>query len=336
MTFTIFPEYTHNSLKLLRPVTFRINFFFACTMTIEEQLTITSEDAPCGATVASNSMDVEGTAVAAGVAFRTATSKDEDDAHHHQHHHHNQESYTSVMQGLVLNMDEPWERSLSRLLEEVVPNEYHQMMLYDNTMSLITSPTSTVDHQRNIGAPELMLLGRTESRDYALEIESNSTTNLTMDDTSSVVSSDKTTTNRSGSPKRQFRDSIYRRNSRRGAKGQATGRKSLFDDSDGDSDDTEGSRKCRLVHKFSNDSLYIVYDQQQMEDRGEQEDDSERRMEETQMNHKQKRTFSILKASAVHDDKGDIEYFESHQLLIPEQPSRQHRRSMSAQSLPML
>jgi hypothetical protein len=251
-----------------------------------------------------------------------------------------QRSYTSVMQGLTLNLNEPWERSLSRLLEDVSnTNEPNRQMMNSyrgNTIlaPTITSPTSTV---QQTSVPELMLLSRTESRDYALEIEGDSCSgtimNLSMDDStnsSSIVSNGTKNT----SPLRSRHHpigSIYRKTLSK-KQLNTTGHKSLFDDSDNDdeSNDTATSGKCRLEHKFSSDSLFLFYEQQQqrenLEDRGEQEDDSDRKMADE--NHPSERSFSIRKASAIcdeydHDGYYNNSYYEYRQLLIPDRrPSR--------------
>jgi hypothetical protein len=254
-------------------------------------------------------------------------------------------SYASVMQGLTLNLNEPWERSLSRLLEDVSyanePNTYMANLSSNNSsgntsVPIITSPTSTMTAT---AVPELMLLSRTESRDYALEIEGDSSSgtimNLSMDDTttSSGVAShggDKTT-----SPIRSRLHhpvgSIYRKTlSKKNL--TVAGRKSLFDDSDNDdeSDDTAASGKCRLTHKFSSDSLLLFYEQQQqyLEDRGEQEDESERKVADESFPNE--RSFSIRKASAICDEYDNDDYYYSNynssnnyiydarRLLIPE------------------
>jgi hypothetical protein len=124
------------------------------------------------------------------------------------------------------------------------------------------------------------------------------------------------------------------------------GRKSLFDDSDNDeeSDGSAISGKCRLTHKFSSDSLFLFYEQQQQqqqqqqqnfEDRGEQEDESERKVSDECLPNE--RSFSIRKASAIYDEYDNDEYYyylnidsnntsgENHyaarQLLIPEHRS---------------
>ena len=119
--------------------------------------------------------------------------------------------------------------------------------------------------------------------------------------------------------------------------------------SDNESDDTATSGKCRLSHKFSSDSLFLFYEQQQsqqqqqennFEDRGEQEDDSDRKMTDASG-----RSFSIRKASAMGDENEydddnyyyQNSYYESRQLFIPDRrPSRPtiHRHPPSDLYLP--
>ncbi len=255
-------------------------------------------------------------------------------------------SYTSVMQGLTLNLNEPWERSLSRLLEDVSStNETSNHVLNNNSSNAslpnIASPTSTVQHMTPSSVPELVLLSRTESRDYAVEIEgdSNSGTsimNLSMDDTttSSGVVSNGTKNSIPLRSRHHHIGSIYRKSSSKKLLTSA-GHKSLFDDSDVDdeSDGTATSGRCRLTHKFSNDSLFLFYEQQQyLEDRGEQEDDSERKVADDSLPNE--RSFSIHKASAICDENDNDDnlhynfysnnsYYESRQLFIPDhRPSR--------------
>jgi hypothetical protein len=150
----------------------------------------------------------------------------------------------AILEGLQLNMQEPWERSLQRLLEEQ-PNPAS-----DSAMN-----TPKTNNGRSV-VPELLLLSRTDSRDYALEIEGS------MDDNSSVIS-------RGTSPSRRLSE-IYRKIS---TSNRQLGRKSLFDSLD---DESEGNGTCRLSHKISTESLFLYFDQQTLEDRCEQDDYSER------------------------------------------------------------
>ena len=295
-------------------------------------------------------------------------------------------SYTSVMQGLTLDLNEPWERSLSRLLDDVSnTNELNGRIMNSTGTShrsasipIMTSPTSTVQNMTTTTtAPELMLLSRTDSRDYALEIEGDSGSssalmNLSMDDTtttttsSSVVSQGdghKTTNPIRSRSHPHYRNhphhigSIYRKTL---SKKQLTtaGRKSLFDDSDNDdeSDDNAPSGKCRLTHKFSSDSLFLFYEQQQqqqqqqnLEDRGEQEDESDRRVADENLSNQ--RSFSIRKASAICDDNeydnddyyasyysshyysnNNNHHFDAQQLFIPDH--RVSRRTTTTHQYP--
>ena len=268
-------------------------------------------------------------------------------------HHHHHRSYTSVMQGLTLNLNEPWERSLSRLLEDVSnTNEPNNRFLDSNndmnrsvssnvSLPNVASPTSTVEHTTATAVPELVLLSRTESRDYAVEIEGDSTSgtsimNLSMDDTttSSGTISNGTKNSIPLRSRHHHIRSIYRKSSSKKLLTTA-GHKSLFDDSDVDdaSEGTATSGRCRLTHKFSSDSLFLFYEQQQhLEDRGEQEDDSDRKVADDSLPNE--RSFSIHKASAIceeHDNDDNLHYnfysnnsyYESRQLFIPDhRPSR--------------
>ena len=294
-------------------------------------------------------------------------------------------SYTSVMQGLTLDLNEPWERSLSRLLDDVSnTNELNGRIMNSTGTShrtasipIMTSPTSTVQNMTTTtAAPELMLLSRTDSRDYALEIEGDSGSssalmNLSMDDTSTTTTSSSVVSQGDGhkttNPIRShshphYRNhphhigSIYRKTL---SKKQLTtaGRKSLFDDSDNDdeSDDTAPSGKCRLTHKFSSDSLFLFFEQQQqqqqqnLEDRGEQEDESDRRVADENLSNQ--RSFSIRKASAICDDNeydnddyyasyysshnysnNNNHYFDAQQLFIPDH--RVSRRTTTTHQYP--
>jgi hypothetical protein len=306
------------------------------------------------------------------------------DGNHHHHHPKTvtttpHQSYTSVLQGLTLNMDEPWERSLSRLLEDAVittptnTTENHTSVSTITTsadMSQLVSPTTTTTalhpYEYNNSSnttidqriPELMLLGRTESRDYALEIEGTTKTMMMMDD---VLSRNSSPIRRRSIYRTHSKQSMYSKNSNISTSGRHLNtisknhstnnnsnnkihynhHKSLFDsDHESDGDDTTTTEdQCRLIHKFSNESLYIFYDhnqhdhhfnhssntncmnnhQQNVEDRCEQEDDSERKDNDTSVadikqheqrtdsssNHNNK--YSIHKASAICDDTDTTE-----------------------------
>jgi hypothetical protein len=177
----------------------------------------------------------------------------------------------AVLQRIKFNADEPWERSLRRLLEDIPDN-----------VNTTNASAAGIDHPR---LPDLLLLSRTDSRDYALEIEDG------MDDNSSIIS-------RTTSPIRRH-TGIHRINS-------VTNKhvkKSLFD-SDDDESDTNGT--CRLSHKFSTESLLLYYDQQHLEDRCEQEDDSERNF-----GNDHPRSIFIRKASVVYENDNHESWLRS-------------------------
>jgi hypothetical protein len=197
----------------------------------------------------------------------------------------------AILDGLKGKMQEPWERSLQRLLEEQT-----------NTARGSTTNTPTTYNGRRV-TPELILLSRTESRDYALEIEGG------MDDNSSIVS-------RGASPSRRQLD-IYRKNSL----SNKHGRKSLFDSDD---DESEANGTCRLSHKFSTESLFLYHDQSRLEDRCEQEDYSDRTCTDDDP-----RCVLIQRAGAIFENESQESW------LVDMQGSQQRERPFSDLYLPM-
>lgn len=185
----------------------------------------------------------------------------------------NKTNKKATLEGLKLNIEEPWERSLQRQLEQL-PNMIRESASSNRT-TLTVSGRSVV--------PELLLLSRTDSRDYALEMEG------CMDDNSSVIS-------RGASPIRR-RSDIYRRNSM----SNKNARKSLFDSED---DESEANGTCRLSHKFSTESLFLYYDHQGVEDRCEHEDYSDRRC-----SFDEPRSVLIHRASAVYENESQESSF---------------------------
>lgn len=192
------------------------------------------------------------------------------------------------MQGFKLNKSEPWERSLLRLLQDA--------QTLSNTFLPVPATFSTIMQAANNGpVPELVLLGRSESRDYALEIE-----RPYDDGKASLVSS------RNTSPARKQLRSICRVTAAAAAE-----TRSLIDDCSSYDEETSKSDSGKIVRTPSNNinnkrQWYTGCDHDQIEDRGEQDaSDRESHIITPRSNYMTadgKHSFRIRKARAVRED----------------------------------
>jgi hypothetical protein len=221
-------------------------------------------------------------------------SQDEDDD--------NNRPSSAVLQGLKLNVSEPWERSLLRLLQEAKASS--------KTCS-VSEDTTTANADRSRPVAELILLGHSESRDYALEIEGNDDNIIT-----SILSR---SSNTSPSRRQKQQHSIYRPTG-------ADTEHALFDDHTYDDDDNDeiisksdsGGGGGKTSHKGSagtcNNCKYTT-EQQQVEARGEQ--DASDRDNTSKSNNiiprgtsivtsGRKRSFPIRKARAVREEDDPV------------------------------
>jgi hypothetical protein len=237
-------------------------------------------------------------------------------------------SASKLSESVTLNDTEPWERSLSRMLLQAatmpMSNTHHSCVSANAAAAAVTN------RQQPISAECLILLGRSESRDYALEIEGSP----------SCSNPASTYSSRNPSPARTR--SIYR--------SPPPGSQSLLDSSscsfeedvehDNDDGDGEGEsvahmdsfsyrspRRSTSLGTFSRSCSYATmsgaaytdHHQQEIEARGENEEVSDRDRNKTSlrsaamsaaMSVHGRRSFPIRKARALREDDDPMDWLQ--------------------------
>jgi hypothetical protein len=238
-------------------------------------------------------------------------------------------SSSKLSESVKLNDAEPWERSLSRMLLQAATmprsNTHHHSCV-----------SATTPNRQSITA-ELILLGRSESRDYALEIEGS-------------PSSNPASTNSSRNPSPARTRSIYR-SPPPGSQSLLDSSSSSFEDEDVDHDDvgdssvahkdsfTYRSPHSRLIslgtfsrscsYATTSGTAYTDHNQQEIEARGEKEEVSDRDMHKTilrnaAMSGHGRRSFPIRKARALREDDDPMDWLhelserDTSRLTVPD------------------
>jgi hypothetical protein len=224
-------------------------------------------------------------------------------------------SASKLSESVKLNHTEPWERSLSRMLLQAATMPMSNTRVSANT-------AATAPNRQSISAESLILLGRSESRDYALEIEG-----------SPSGSSNPASTYSSRNPSPARTRSIYR-SPPPGSQSLLDSSSSSFEDEDVDPDDDEGesvthmdsfsyrspsrliawgtfSRSCSYA--TTSGTAYSDHNQQEIEARGEKEEVSDRDMNKNILRSANisvhgRRSFPIRKARALREDDDPMDW----------------------------
>jgi hypothetical protein len=228
-------------------------------------------------------------------------------------------SASKLSESVKLNHTEPWERSLSRMLLQAATMPMSNM----HHSCANAAAGAVTNRQQPISAECLILLGRSESRDYALEIEG------------SPSCSNPTSTYSSRNPSPARTRSIYR-SPPPGSQSLLDSSSCSFEEDVEHDDDGEGEsvahmdsfsyrspRRSTSLGTFSRSCSYATmsgtaytdHHQQEIEARGEKEEVSDRDRNKTSLRSAAMsvhggRSFPIRKARALREDDDPMDWLQ--------------------------